>query len=275
MLYQYSDPAFLTPFWRLATLGGSFGSFPRIRPHALWTKQQMPTIRTRATQHVLSPTSHFALVLLAVVFLCPRVASAVLPLGDEHDAWSDMLLPSASGFFDTLNTRTLTIFTDTVAGELEIGSQFGPSNPGSHYGAAGTLGGIFNVSFSISRLHITASGAVADAESIIILQYQGGSAGSLGTDYGINTGRSLLRGKALEVLLDAAGDNLSTSFSPPAATCSNSRTNRRRCSASSRPATSAWCALLLPTCPATGRATSTSPPHPFTSSAFLNPAPAS
>jgi hypothetical protein len=41
----------------------------------------------------------------------------------------------------------------------------------------------------------------------MILQYQGGSAGSLGTDYGINAGRSLLRGTALEVLLDAAGDN--------------------------------------------------------------------
>jgi hypothetical protein len=162
---------------------------------------------TGTVAHAFPPAIRFAFVIIAAVLLNPRPAFAALPLSDEQDAWSDMLLPAASGVFDTAGPRTLTVSTNTVAGDLELGAQFGPSNPGSHYGPSGTLGGTFNVSFSISRLHVTATGAVADAESILILQYQGGSAGSLGTDYGINTGRSLLRGTALEVLLDAAGDN--------------------------------------------------------------------
>lgn len=167
----------------------------------------MTRSRTRPRRRLVTLANQLICVFLTVLILSPRAASSVLPLGGEQDAWSDMLLTSASGVFDTTGPRTLTIFTNTVPGDLEIGSQFGPSNPGSHYGASGTLGGTFNVSFSISRLHVTASGAVANAESIIILQYQGGSADSLGTDYGINTGRSLVRGTALEVLLDAAGDN--------------------------------------------------------------------
>jgi hypothetical protein len=153
------------------------------------------------------PPIRIAIVLITALLAAPRTASAVLPLGDEQDAWSDMLLTPARGVFETAGPRTLTIFTNTVPGDLEIGSQFGPSNPGSHYGAAGTLGGTFNVSFSLSRLHVTESGAVTDQESIVILSYRNESAGSLGTDYGISSGRSLIRGIAQEVLLDAAGDN--------------------------------------------------------------------
>jgi hypothetical protein len=149
-----------------------------------------------------------ACVLLTVLLTPPSAESAVLPLGDEQNAWTDMLLPSASGGFETVS-RTLTIGTGTTAvpADLEIGSQFGPSNSGWHYGTTGTLGGTFSVSFGITRLHVSPSGVVTDSDSIVTLSYGGGSTGSLGTDYGINTGRTLLRGTAKEVLLDAAGDN--------------------------------------------------------------------
>jgi hypothetical protein len=146
--------------------------------------------------------------LITVFLLAPPVQSAVLPLGDEKDSWSDLLLPSGGGAFDTVG-RTLTITTGATAvpGDLEIGSQFGPSNPGWHYGTTGTLGGTFSVGLGITRLHVSPTGAVTDSDSIITLSFDSGAAGSLGTDYGIGRGRSLLRGVATEVLLDAAGDD--------------------------------------------------------------------
>ena len=163
----------------------------------------MTTTRSRAIQHRVPPTTIFV-GLICVLLVPPPAYSAALPLGDEQNAWSDLLLPSATGVFDT---GTLTIFTNTVPGDLEIGSQFGPSNPGSHYGPTGTLGGTFNASFSISRLHVTPAGIVPDQDSIVGTSYQGGAAGSLGSDYNMGTGRTMFRGTASEVLLDAAGDN--------------------------------------------------------------------
>jgi hypothetical protein len=160
--------------------------------------------KTPAVQRAFPSAIALLCAVVAVFVLSPRALPAVLPLGDEQQAWSDLLLPSATGVFDT---GTLTIFTNTVPGDLEIGSQFGPSNPGSLYGPSGTLGGTFNASFSISRLHVTPAGAVPDQDSIVGTSYQGGSAGSLGTDYGMGTGRTMFRGIASEVLLDAVGDN--------------------------------------------------------------------
>ena len=39
------------------------------------------------------------------------------------------------------------------------------------------------------------------------MTFNGGSVGSVGTDYGISAGAALLQGSVLEVLLDATGDN--------------------------------------------------------------------
>jgi hypothetical protein len=157
------------------------------------------------------PTLRLLPLLFAVVAAIlppPSAHSAVLPLGDEQEAWSDMLLPSANGMFETVS-RTLTLGTGSTAAptDLEFGSAFGPSNPGWHYGTTGTLGGTFSTALGISRLHVSSAGAVTDSDSIVHVSFQGGAAGSLGTDYGINTGRDLLRGVVTEVLLDAAGED--------------------------------------------------------------------
>lgn len=104
--------------------------------------------------------------------------------------------------------RCLTIGTAAVPADIEFGSQFGPSNPGWHYGITGTLGGTFSVELLITRLQVDANGAVVNGNnSIVTLSYKGGSPGSLGSDYGININRTLLSGRVQEVLLDAAGDN--------------------------------------------------------------------
>jgi hypothetical protein len=168
----------------------------------------MSAIKTPPSRRAFHSAIALLLALVAGLVLSPQVRSAVLPLGDEQQSWSDLLLPSASGFFDTVG-RTLTIGTGATAvpADLEIGSEFGPTSPGWHYGTTGTLGGTFSVGLGITRLHVSPSGAVTDSDSIITLSYGGGSTGSLGTDYGIGTSRTLLRGIAPEVLLDAAGDD--------------------------------------------------------------------
>lgn len=94
-----------------------------------------------------------------------------------------------------------------MSADLEIGPQFGPSNPGWHYGTTGTLGGTFSVGLGITRLHVSPTGVVTDSDTIITLSYGSGATGSLGTDYGIGGGRTLLRGVATEVLIDAAGED--------------------------------------------------------------------
>src|SRR5688572_29675551 len=109
----------------------------------------MTAIDTHLIQRAFRQAVVFVGLLITVLLAPPRAYSAVLPLGNEQDAWSDLLLPSATGFFEA---GTLTILTNTVPGDLEIGSQFGPSNPGRHYGTGGTLGVEFNAAFSISRL---------------------------------------------------------------------------------------------------------------------------
>src|SRR6185312_15904838 len=99
----------------------------------------MTATRTSAIQRAFRPAIAFVCVLITVLFVSRQAESAVLPLGDEQDAWSDLLLPSANGTFDTAG-RTLTIGTGStaVSADMEIGSQFGPSNPGWHYGTTGT-----------------------------------------------------------------------------------------------------------------------------------------
>jgi len=168
----------------------------------------MTATRVSTIRRAFPPAIALIIVLFTVLSASRRAESAVLPLGDEQDSWSDMLFPSATGAFKAVS-RTLTIGNGPVhvPADLEIGSQFGPSNPGSQYGTGGTMGGAFNASFGVTRLHVSASGAVTNQNSIITVSYQGGPAGSLGTDLGINTGRTLFGGIATEVLLDAAGDD--------------------------------------------------------------------
>jgi hypothetical protein len=173
----------------------------------------MPAFDAHTIPRPFASTITLLCAVLTVLVLSPRTAFAVLPLGNEQDAWSDLLLPSASGVFDAAGL-TMGTGSTPLSADLEIGSQFGPTSPGWHYGSTGTLGGTFSVGVGISRLHINSSGVVTDSDSIITVSYGGGSAGSVGTDYGTSTGRTLLRGTALEVLLDAAGaDTLDILFS--------------------------------------------------------------
>jgi hypothetical protein len=166
----------------------------------------MNTVKTSPIQKPLPRAIRLACTLLTVLLLAQRAQSAVLPLGDEQDAWSDLSFTLGSG--GVYNSGLLTIGTAAVPADLEFGSPFGPSNPGWHYGTTGTLGGTFSVALTISRLQIDASGAVVNGNnSIVTLSYEGGSPGSLGSDYGINLHRTLLSGRVQEVLLDAAGDN--------------------------------------------------------------------
>jgi hypothetical protein len=166
----------------------------------------MTTLKTPPIQRSFPRPIGFACTLLTLLLLALRAESAVLPLGDEQDVWSDLSFTLVSG--GVYNSGVLTIGTAAVPADIEFGSQFGPSNPGWHYGTTGTLGGTFSVSLLISRLQISASGAVVGGDnSIVTLSYQGGVPGSLGSDYGININRTLLQGTVQEVLLDAAGDN--------------------------------------------------------------------
>ena len=78
----------------------------------------------------------------------------------------------------TIDTRNV-IGAKNVLGDLEIGSQFGPTNPGWHYGTTGTLGGTFSVGLGITRLHVSPTGVVTDSDSIVTLSYGGGAGGEL------------------------------------------------------------------------------------------------
>src|SRR3990172_5921662 len=96
------------------------------------------------------------LLVASVLAMCvsqSAFAAWVLPLGVEQDVWSDMNLNSNvlgnydSGDFD---------FTASAgsSNDLEIGSQFGPSNSGRHYGTSGTLGGPFAATMSLTGVTI-------------------------------------------------------------------------------------------------------------------------
>ena len=121
----------------------------------------------------------------------------------ENDYWSDMAFPNVvSGGFNA-GTQTLSL-TSAASNDLEIGSQFGPSNPGKHYGTGGTLGGAFSATLFVSGVVIQTNGTVTNGGSVSVI-FNGGAPGRLGTDYGISGGSSLLSGSVLEVMLDATG----------------------------------------------------------------------
>src|SRR5215212_9873540 len=133
--------------------------------------------------------------MLVVVFAISQPSMAAFVLGKpEIDAWSDMAFPNISGAFNA-GTKTLAL-SGSPSNDLEIGSQFGPSNPGRHYGTGGTLGGAFSATLSVTGVVIQTNGAVTNGGSVSII-FNGGAPGSLGTDYGISGGSALLSGSVL------------------------------------------------------------------------------
>ena len=79
---------------------------------------------------------------LAAAWCSTSAAATILPVGLERDQWSDLAYPNTdSGSYNATND-TLSITTLEFS-DLEIGAEFGPSNPGRHYGTGGTLGGPF------------------------------------------------------------------------------------------------------------------------------------
>ncbi len=143
--------------------------------------------------------------LLTSVIFTGHARAAILPLPTEQDAWSDMAY--ATGVTGSFNagTKTLSI-SASPSDDLEIGSQFGPSNPGRDYGPGGILGGPFSATLSVSGVIIEPNGSVSNGGTVSMV-FNSGAADSIGADYGIADGSTLLQGSVLEVLLDATGDD--------------------------------------------------------------------
>lgn len=151
-----------------------------------------------------------SVLLCAAAFFCISLSSpisaAVLPIGPEIDNWSDMSFASGvSGGYSTA-TKVLSI-SASPSNDLEIGPQYGPSNPGRHYGSGpGSLGGSFGATLTVSGLEIQSDGTVSDG-GLVRIVLNGSAAGSIGPDYGISSLDELIRGTVTEVLMDATGDN--------------------------------------------------------------------
>jgi hypothetical protein len=116
-------------------------------------------------------------------------------------------------------TDALTL-TTLEFNDLELGYEYGPGAPiGRHYGTGGDLGGPFQTTLTIAGAIIAPTaddGSTAFDESkygtvtnggTVTVTFNGGAAGSVGTDYGVVAGNALLTGTIVEALLDAAGDN--------------------------------------------------------------------
>ena len=147
-----------------------------------------------------------ALLVAICVLFTNKAEAAILPVGPEQDPWSDLALPGGvTGSYDS-GTLDLVVSVGPTGADLEIGDEFGPSNPGTHYGPFGTLGGSFGATLTVSGAQVDSSGTVTSAGTVTVL-YNGSPVLSIGEDYGIGNGGSLLTGTVLEVLLDATGDN--------------------------------------------------------------------
>ena len=104
--------------------------------------------------------------------------------------------------------------------DLELGNEYGPGGPiGRHYGTGGDLGGPFQSTLTIAGALIAPTaddpmtavdeskcGTVTNGGTVLVT-FNAVAAGSVGTDYGVIAGNTLLQGTIVEVLLDAAGDN--------------------------------------------------------------------
>jgi hypothetical protein len=142
---------------------------------------------------------------IAAILGVANLASASILGALEEDSWSDMAF--GGGVIGGFNSGTgLLTVSASPSNDLEIGGEFGPSNPGRHYGTGGTLGGPFMAALSVSGVVIQPSGIVTTGGSVLIT-YNGSASGSIGDDYGIVAGAALLTGTVLQVKLDATGDN--------------------------------------------------------------------
>src|SRR4051812_31548217 len=129
----------------------------------------MIVIGTGTTQRTFRAAVGFVFVLITGDFLAPRAESAILPLPSEQDSWSDMAFPSVTS--GTFNSGVLSIST-AASNDLEIGSQFGPSNSGRHYGTDGTLGGPFSATMTVSGVNISSNGSVTNGGTVSV-KYNG------------------------------------------------------------------------------------------------------
>jgi hypothetical protein len=148
-----------------------------------------------------------------------RTHAAMLPVGTERTQWSDLAYPNTDTGSYNSGTGAL-ILTTLEFNDLELGYEFGPGQPiGRHYGTGGTLGGPFQTTLTIAGALIgptaddpdtvfdeTKYGTVSNGGTVTVT-FNGGAAGSVGTDYGVVAGNTLLAGTIVEALLDAAGDN--------------------------------------------------------------------
>jgi hypothetical protein len=121
------------------------------------------------------------------------------------------------GYAAATDTLSLTTLEFNL---LELGYDFGPGRPpGTHYGTGGTLGGPFQTTLAIAGTAIAPTpddpmtavdeskcGTIT-AGGTVTVTFNGGAAGSVGTDYGVVAGNTLLSGTVVEALLDAAGGN--------------------------------------------------------------------
>jgi len=137
-------------------------------------------------------------------------ATALLPVGNEQDSWSDIVIGGSTVEYDG---TTFSATRGSQATQIEIGGEFGPGNPGNQYGVGGTLGGLTGgspvlISFDLSGVDINSSGVVTSGGSLTVT-YTSPSAGTFpgdfADDYGIDIGATLLEGTVIEVLLDATG----------------------------------------------------------------------
>ena len=145
---------------------------------------------------------------VAVLAVCgsQAIAGPLDILGQvEQDEWSDFAFPSSVvGGFDA-GTLELTV-SSTPSNDLELGSEFGPSNAGRHYGSGGTIGSAFSSTLSVSGVEILPDGTIQDGGTVSVV-FNAGAPGSIGTDYGVGAGGSLLLGEVIGVLMDATGSD--------------------------------------------------------------------
>jgi hypothetical protein len=160
--------------------------------------------------------------MLLLVAACTPAMAAILPVGTEQDAWSDMAFPT--GVSGTYNGATNDAFSISASpsNDLELGGQFGPSNIGRHYGSGGTAGGSFNATLTVSGTVIQPTtddlgtplvdeskyGTITNGGLVRVVYNSPAANGTnMASDYGIAAGAVLLEGTVLEALLDATGDN--------------------------------------------------------------------
>ena len=130
--------------------------------------------------------------------------------GTELRQWSDLAYPNTDTGSYNAATDLLTL-TTLEFNDLELGNEYGPGGPiGRHYGTGGKLGGPFQSTLTIAGAVIAPTaddpmtavdeskcGTVTNGGTVLVT-FNGGAAGSVGTDYGVVAGNTLLQGTIVE-----------------------------------------------------------------------------